>query len=219
MNNLWYKPLSFDDFYGNKEVKDLVETIIKKPNVVLVTGKSGVGKTAFARLFAKKFSKSSIRDLQRMIMTGDDFYTEDIFFVKDIEVKEFNDDRIYIIEDAHYLGKNEQNKLLDAITALPNSLFIIVTVDKGYLSEEILSKVEYEFNITAPTVDEQVKLLEQLCKEKAILTKVNNFDAQIELLVHLRHGENKSIDFRSLVDEECLRQSMINLDLYLSENK
>ena len=142
--------MSFNNLVGNRKVKEQLEKIIKvgkMPHSYLFIGSSGIGKTLFAKEFAKMLlcleknkpcgeCKSCIQfnDLSQpdfMIIEPEENSTIKIEQIRQMQKKVLekpivSDKKVYIIKDADYMTKEAQNCLLKTLEEPPVYVTIIL---------------------------------------------------------------------------------------------
>ena len=156
-NNLMTAPLNTVFHFRDEELQNIINSL-KTNSVVIIGGKSGVGKTRLALEVAKSYEK-----------TGD----YKIFFVKSNNLEIYNDlvskikkgeNYLFIVDDANEL--KQFNLILEYVNKHSDNYHvkIIVTV-RDYIKQEVINLVkEYTspitIDITKFTDDEIKKLIE-----------------------------------------------------------
>lgn len=125
-----YRPNSIEDVVGHIEiVKSLEEKINNKslPNVILISGPTGVGKTTIARIIAKSLNINDI-DLIEVNERGIDTIRH---IEKDVQsLPFFGSNKMYIFDESHRLTSEAQEALLKLSEDVPTyQYFIFCTTD------------------------------------------------------------------------------------------
>lgn len=197
-----YRPKTLAEYIGNEKLKTSVKKSLEgvtKPQVVLLSGPAGTGKTTMARLLAKEYlcehrdlnkgacnACYSCQSMNEFIETGrsdvltnirevdvtDNNKKQDIDdLLEDASLPSFDGNwKIYILDECHMMTPSAQNRLLKTLEEPPEKvLMILCTTNPEKLLETILSRCQYKFVVKKPTREELSNLLKKLCKEEAVL--------------------------------------------------
>lgn len=141
--------MNFDNFIGNDEIKNLLDNSIKQNNILhsyIFVGQKGIGKSIFAKQFAKmilctskqkacnkcksciEFENSNNPDISIINPDGNNIKIEQIrnLISKSSEKPIISDKKVYIINDSDYMTKEAQNSLLKTLEEPPSYLTIIL---------------------------------------------------------------------------------------------
>lgn len=197
----FYRPRRLSEYIGNTKMKKSIMAALRaerKPQVILMQGHAGTGKTSMARLLAKEYLCSDRDDItgacgkcyncqqmEQYIETGDSDY---LMNVKEVDATDSNkrqdiDDlleeasipsydgswKIYILDECHMLTPTAQNRLLKSLEEPAEKvLMILCTTDPEKLLNTIISRCQYIFKVTKPTREELSELLARVCKNEGI---------------------------------------------------
>lgn len=200
-----YRPSSMEDYMGDNikhivEARFTVET--NRPNVILVYGNRGCGKTTFARIISKYYMCLSpvdgkpcekcdaCRSINDTLINGEagaecDFVTEvDATTANGKEaIQSIIEDaivppygvkyKILILDECHMITKQAQNSLLKVIEDIPAHLIVIFcTTDVDDVLTTIKSRCQLKLEVKKKSVDELASRLLYICKQEGCTTSM-----------------------------------------------
>lgn len=195
------RPVRIKDYVGNEKIKKSAMKALrgdKKPQVILMQGTAGCGKTTFARLLAKEYLCEnrdpdegacgecfSCQSMVEYIENGD---SANLYNVREVDVTDSNKKedmneiledmsspsydgswKIYILDEVHMMSNAGQNRLLKTLEEpYEKVLIILCTTDPDKLLGTIISRCQYTFKVSKPTRAELCGLLATVCRKEGV---------------------------------------------------
>lgn len=190
-----YRPKKIAQYIGNDRIKKGVLSALAgqyMPQVILMTGHAGTGKTTMGRLLAKEYLCEN-RDIhtgacgqcyncknsEDYIETGD---TGMLMNVREVDVTDSNGKqaiselledasapsfdgtwKVYILDECHEMSSAAQNRLLKNLEEpAERVLMVLCTTDPQKLLETIISRCQYVFKVQKPSRDDLCDLLRRV---------------------------------------------------------
>lgn len=186
-----YRPKTFKE-YGNYAFCEIIENKISQdafPNVMLLTGHHGTGKTTLARICASEFVNSQ----KELVFTGSHVDVIEINCadkngvddIRDIIAKAkiipgFSKYKFYILDEAHILTMQAQNALLKILEEPPKHCkFILCTTDPSKIIPTVRSRCQH-IVIPKPENNQIFTFLSNICK----LENITYEDSALETLIN-----------------------------------
>lgn len=192
-----YRPNTVKRYIGNEKLKRTVMSAINivdnRPQVIMLWGDSGCGKTTMARLIAKEYSCvdrdekegacgvcTNCEMMDEYIATGD---TSMLSNVQEIDITDQSGKRdlddvfedmalptfgaewkIYIFDEVHMSTPALQNRLLKIAEEPPEHvLMILCTTNPEKLIETLKNRCQLRLHVQKPKLNELVGLLKYVC--------------------------------------------------------
>lgn len=195
-----HRPNTLVGYIGNAKVKEQAMARLKEPNkpqVMMLIGESGCGKTTFARILTREYrcSNRSItsgacgvcedcRALDEYIATGS---TDDLQYVTEIDIGDDNSKKdvhayladveigvfgggwkVYIFDEFHMAPPSTQNSLLKLFEEPPeNVLFMVCTTNPESVIPTIRNRAQLTLTVTKPSISELSCLLRDVCVKES----------------------------------------------------
>ncbi len=219
--------MSFENLIGNEKLKQILETAVKNNNVLhsyMFVGKEGIGKTSFAKEFAKmmlcinqnkkpcnnckscmEFNGESHPDFVQIIPEdGKTIKIEQVRFMQE-KVQEkpvTSSKKVYLILQAETMTREAANSLLKTLEEPPEYAVIILTTSN---ESKILTTIKSRC----------MKLhFEPIPEEKIInYLKQNGIDANIteNMLKHCEGSIGKALKINDLKEQYIQIEELINI--------
>lgn len=166
--HLLYRPRSFEEFIGSKQIVESVVSVLDRVHVFLFSGPRGCGKTTLARLITEhlEIANVDIHEIDAADKTG----------VEDARRLKANtrfapmggDKKIYIIDEVHRATGNHQDALLKTLEEPPDHVyFVLCTTEPGKVSKTIRSRCAC-YEVKSLTKRNAHKLIDWICEEEKI---------------------------------------------------
>ena len=213
-----YRPQSFDEVYGQKEVLKTLTNALTKGKIAhayLFCGPRGTGKTTMARLFAKALNcekgignECNECENCKSIMNGThpDVYEVDAASNSGVDnvrqlIEQVNFQpilgryKVYIIDEVHMMTQQAFNALLKTLEEPPaHVVFILATTEPNKVLPTILSRVQ-RYDFTKVANNELIALIKHVLE----CEKVDYDEEAVELIARLADGGCR--DALSLLDQ------------------
>ena len=155
--------MSFDNIIGNEKIKNFLDKSIKEKHIshsYMFTGIDGIGKTLFAKEFARKllcFDNEESEDCSSCIKFKTENHPDfkliepDSGSIKIEQIRDMQDDivqkpiisekKVYVIRDSEYMTREAQNCLLKTLEEPPEfAIIILVTANESKLLTTVKSR-------------------------------------------------------------------------------
>ena len=196
-----YRPNTLAGYIGNQKIKETAIKALssdKKPQVILLWGSSGCGKTTFARLLAKEYScenrdaetgacntcyncqlindyiatgdTSSLQNIQEIDITEQSGKRDLTAVLNDMTMPSYAGEwRTYILDECHMASEGLQNRLLKIAEETPeNVLIIFCTTNPEKMLPTLTNRCNIKLHVTKPKVKELVSLLKHVCDSEQV---------------------------------------------------
>lgn len=196
-----YRPNTLAGYIGNQKIKETAIKALssdKKPQVILLWGSSGCGKTTFARLLAKEYScenrdaetgacntcyncqlindyiatgdTSSLQNIQEIDITEQSGKRDLTAVLNDMTMPSYAGEwRTYILDECHMASEGLQNRLLKIAEETPeNVLIIFCTTNPEKMLQTLTNRCNLKLHVTKPKVKELVSLLKHVCDSEQV---------------------------------------------------
>jgi len=192
-----FRPKRVSDYIGNAAmVRSFYNSVRKKtlPQVVMIEGITGCGKTTFARMMTKEYLCEHVtedgacgvcdtcRSIDEYIETGvapsgiyevdssiDDNKKAIDNLLENALIPDFTKYKIYILDEFHIVKANAQTRFLKLIEEPPPHLiFIFCTTDRKLVLDTIQNRCQEIYTVTKPNIKELCKRLKDICDIKDI---------------------------------------------------
>ena len=196
-----YRPNTMMGYVGNKEVKEKIMTALEKdsrPQVIMLWGDSGCGKTTLARLLAKEYSCTNrdplkgacgvcptCKSIDEYITTGNLDNTINIMefnvadqsgkndldeFFTQISIPVFGDEwKVFILDEVQSASIGLQNRLLKITEEPPEHVLIcFCTTNPEKILDTLKNRCQLSLHIKKPTTKELSGLLKYVCEQEDI---------------------------------------------------
>ena len=196
-----YRPSTLEGYIGNASIKKAALTFLPlehKPQVILLHGHSGCGKTTFARLLCSCYSCEhpkpngdacgecdTCKEFAHYIETGDN---DGLINITEVDVTDDSGkkavealiDEMYapsltggwkcfIFDECHLMTPSAQARLLKTIEEPPEKVLIcLCTTNPEKLLDTITSRCHYQFRVQKPKREEIIDLLAKVCVEEGV---------------------------------------------------
>ncbi len=168
MLHIKYRPKTFDEVIGHKEIIDSIKSLLKKdtPHAFLFSGDSGCGKTTIARLIANFLNPNGSETFEINISN-----TSGVDFIREMSESShysplLGENKIYILDEVQMLSLSGQNCLLKLIEDSPKqSYFTLCTTDPNKLILPIRNRCT-SYNLTILSNKEIEEILNRVIKEE-----------------------------------------------------
>ena len=195
-----YRSESFAEYIGNAKLKEAVMSTLaggNRPQVIMLHGNSGCGKTTMARLIAKEYNCmnrgesgacgvcESCLAMNEYIKTGQTGVLANVHEVniaerrgvhdideifEDMGIPVYGDEwKVYIFDECHRATDALQNRFLKIVEEPPdNVLFIFCTTNPEEMLETLKNRCQMQLKVTKPTVRELSGLLRKVCMAEQV---------------------------------------------------
>lgn len=206
-----YRPKTFKEVAGHKNITDVLKCIVKSPDnsprTIILQGEFGTGKTTCARILARALNCPNQKDGEPCgncpICNSDldlsPFYAEydsavvgGVDQIRDLrETFYFNSDkgyRVIVLDECHLISKTAQSALLKVFEETKGRIFFVLcTTDAQMLLPTIRSRsLELRFNLIPP--DD----LKQNIKSIAEKENIQIDDKIVDLIVSRSEGHARN---------------------------
>lgn len=229
-----YRPNTLSEYIGNTKNVNSILQVLKggnRPQVYLLDGHAGCGKTTFARLIAKEYvceqrddthgaccNCFSCRAMDEFILTGN---SDDLMNVREIdnsvsgnkadidgilndaEIPSFDGGwKVFIFDECHLISKAAQGRMLKLLEEPPeNVLLILCTTDPDMLLDTIRSRCQHHYTVVKPKLEELAVLLKRVCKKEGV------------------NVEDKALGVIATSADFVPRQALIQLETVINEKQ
>lgn len=199
-----YRPAVISEYLGDR-VKNAILKRFKEPDsypqVILMTGSSGCGKTSAARIMTKEVHCMDKKDGKacgqcEMCLTIEEEYIQKGNPIEGIQEIDLAADsgkadiegylsdamdpplwpikyKILILDECHMATKQTQNLLLKICEEPPKHLiFIFCTTDPENLLGTLKGRCQFKLEVKKPSVDELANRMLEICEKEKIVTSI-----------------------------------------------
>ena len=192
-----YRPKTFDEVIGHEAVIKILKNQINKRmlgNAILLSGKSGSGKTTVARIIANNINSGSGTpiEIDAASNSGVDNVRE---IIKNAQERAIDCEyKVFIIDEAQSLSSTAWQAFLKCIEEPPKyTIFIFCTTDPQKIPPTILNRVQ-RFDFTNIPTSKIVNRLRYVCECEGF----TNYEESINYIGKLVNG--------------CMREALTLLD-------
>lgn len=166
--HLKYRPHTFDEIVGNKQVVEAIRTLLgnqeSRPHSFLLHGPTGCGKTTIARIIAAELecAHNDYREVDSADFRGIDTIRE---IRKQSQFRPLEGPcRVWVIDECHKLTNDAQNAILKILEDTPSHVyFILCTTDPQKLLGTVRGRCS-QFQVQQLSEREMLSLLRHVVK-------------------------------------------------------
>lgn len=194
------RPKELSKLIGNAKVKSSIERLLEGeelPQVILLEGEAGCGKTSLARILAKEYicedkrkgracgECESCKEMDKYIQGGESIELTNVeevdvtgsnkkrdmeSIIEDMEVSSYTGGwKVYILDECHMLTNAGQNRLLKPLEEPSEKVLVILcTTEADKLLGTIKSRCQYRYKLRKPTEEEMKEYVEGLLEEEGV---------------------------------------------------
>lgn len=165
-----HRPKQLDHIYGNEDVIESLEGLLKQknpPQAYLLSGPSGCGKTTIARIIADKMKAGDdFIEINSADFRGIDSVRELIKQSRFAPLK--GKKKVFLIDEVHKQTNDAQNAMLKLLEDPPHhSIFILATTNEEKLISALKGRCTH-LKVKQLEDEELQSLLKEICKKEKI---------------------------------------------------